>query len=133
MAENTRVLEIDNFIFLGEWLNSIQNLDVDTQDKIIGEIVRYGANKAFEHADEPMIAMAVNFTKGAIDKAKKDYYEKIVNGSKGGRKKTVDDKAVYELARQGKKSEEIAAELGVSKSSVDHSIGWTKRKEDFVF
>jgi DNA-binding NarL/FixJ family response regulator len=80
------------------------------------------------------VSLAVNFTKNGINRAKWDYYEKIKNGSKGGRQKTVNDKAIHELAVQGKRSEDIAKELGISKSSVDHSEGWRKRKEaDFNF
>lgn len=52
MAEQYRkVTEIDNFIFLREWLDSISDLDVDIQDKIIGEIVRYGTNADMVHED----------------------------------------------------------------------------------
>ena len=134
MAEQyEKVLEIDNFIFLREWLDSISDLDVDIQDKIIGEIVRYGTNAEMQHEKEQMIAMAVNFTKNGINRAKRDYYEKICNGSKGGRKKTVDNDAIRELANQGKRSEDIAKELGISKSSVDHSEGWRTRNKKFEF
>lgn len=81
-----------------------------------------------------MISMAVNFTKNGINRAKWDYYEKIKNGSKGGRQKVVDDKAINELAKQGKRSEDIAKELGISKSSVDHSQGWKMRNDtEFKF
>ena len=135
MAEQyERVLEVDNFIFLREWLDSISTLDIDLQDKIIGEIVRYGTNVEMMHEEDPMVAMAVNFTKNGINRAKKEYYEKIKNGNKGGRQKTIDDKSIHELAKQGKRSEEIAKELGISKSSVDHSQGWKMRKDtEFKF
>ena len=124
----------NRFVFYGEWLDNIADLPVETQDKIIAEIVRYGSNRDFEHSDDMMVAMAVNFTKGAIDNSKNEYLKKIQAGSNYGRKKTIDDKAIYELAQAGKRSEEIATTLGISKSSVDHSDGWKKRKEkDFVF
>ena len=127
------VLE-NRFVFYGEWLDSIAGLPVETQDKIIAEIVRYGSNREFEHSEDMMVAMAVNFTKGAIDNAKAEYLKKVQAGSNYGRKKSVDDKAIYELAQQGKRSEDIAKSLGISKSSVDHSDGWKKRKEkEFVF
>ena len=78
--------------------------------------------------------MAVNFTKNGINRAKRDYYEKIKNGSKGGRQKVVNDKAINELAKQGKRSEDISKELGISKSSVDHSQGWKMRNDkEFKF
>lgn len=80
-----------------------------------------------------MVSMAVNFTKNGINRAKWDYYEKIKNGSKGGRQKVVDNDAIEVLANQGKRSEDIAKELGISKSSVDHSEGWKRRNKNFKF
>lgn len=134
MAEQyEKVTEIDNFIFLREWLDSISNLDITIQDKIIGEIVRYGTNADMVHEDDQMVSMAVNFTKNGINRAKWDYYEKIKNGSKGGRQKIVDNDAIEALANQGKRSEDIAKELGISKSSVDHSEGWKRRNKNFKF
>jgi hypothetical protein len=51
-----------------------------------------------------------------------------------GAKKKVNDKKIYEMARDGKTSREIATELGLSKSSVDHSDGWRNRnEEEFIF
>jgi hypothetical protein len=124
----------NRFVFYGEWLDSIADLPIEIQDKIIAEIVRYGSNRAFEHSDDKMVAMAVNFTKGAIDNSKNEYLKKVMAGTNYGRKKTIDDQAIYDLAQAGKRSEEIANTLGISKSSVDHSDGWKKRKEkDFVF
>jgi len=51
-----------------------------------------------------------------------------------GRKKKIDDNAVYQMAKEGKSSAQIAELLGCSKSAVDHSEGWKNRKnEDFEF
>ena len=51
-----------------------------------------------------------------------------------GRKKKIDDQKVYELAREGKTAQEVADELGVSKSAIDKNEGWKNRKNDeFVF
>lgn len=123
------------FIFYGDWLNSIQGLPVDIQDKIIADIVRYGVEEEMQHTDDMTVQMAVNFTKRAIDDTKSKYKEKIEMGKVGGKaKRKVDDRAIYDLARQGMKSDEIAKNLNVSKSSVDHSDGWKNRNnEDFVF
>lgn len=123
------------FIFYGDWLNSIQGLPVDIQDKIIADIVRYGVEEEMQHTDDMTVQMAVNFTKRAIDDSKNKYKEKIEMGKVGGKaKRKVDDRAIYDLARQGMKSDEIAKNLNVSKSSVDHSEGWKNRgNEDFVF
>ena len=123
------------FIFYGDWLSSIKGLPVDIQDKIIAEIVRYGVEEEMQHTDDMTVQMAVNFTKRAIDDSKNKYKEKIEMGKVGGKaKRKVDDRAIYDLARQGMKSDEIAKNLNVSKSSVDHSEGWKNRNsEGFVF
>lgn len=123
------------FIFYGDWLENIQGLPVEVQDKIIADIVRYGVEEDMQHEDDVTVQMAVNFTKRAIDDSKNKYKEKIEMGKVGGRaKKKVDDKAIYDLAKQGMKSDEIAKNLNVSKSSVDHSEGWKNRNNnEFIF
>ena len=55
-------------------------------------------------------------------------------GKTAGAKKKIDDRQIYELAQEGKTATEIATILNISKSSVDHSDGWRKRREnEFVF
>lgn len=126
--------ELNRFVFYGEWIENIKQLPIEQQDKIIAEIVRYGIGGESVHADDVVVQSFVNFSKGAIDKSKSDYLQKVEAGNKFGRKKTIDDNQVYELARQGKSAAQIAELLGVSKSSIDHSQGWSKRKEEgFVF
>lgn len=127
-------MTLNNFIFYGDWLKNIKDLPVEVQDKVIAEIVRYGTDTESLHEDDLVVSAMVNFTKRAIDQAKDDYQKKIEAGKNYGRKKSLDDKEVYELAKSGKKSGEIAEILGVSKSSIDHSDGWKNRKSDeFVF
>ena len=126
--------ELNRFVFYGEWIENIKQLPVEQQDKIIAEIVRYGIGGESAHADDVIVQSFVNFSKGAIDRSKSDYLQKVEAGTKFGRKKTVDNAAIYQLAREGKNSTQIAAELNISKSAVDHSEGWSHRKEDgFVF
>jgi len=80
-------------------------LSEEIQDKILAEIVRYGIGKPRLYEDDMMVSMAVNFTKGAIDKAKYDYVQKVCAGKNFGRKKSVNDEEIYNLARQGKKAQ----------------------------
>ena len=67
-----------------------------------------------------------------IDFSKEKYSEKLVMSQFAGRKKKVDDGQVLRLALEGKNSAEIAEILGVSKSSIDHSEGWKKRKQVII-
>ena len=122
-----------NFVFYRDWLDNIKDLPVEVQDKIIADIVRYGVEEEMAHTDDVTIAMAVNFTKRAIDTSKEKYQAKIEFGKTYGKSKKADDKRIYELAKAGMKSNEIAATLGISKSSVDHSEGWKQRKGEFIF
>jgi DNA-binding NarL/FixJ family response regulator len=122
-----------NFVFYKDWIKNIKDLPIDIQDKIIADIVRYGVGEEMAHDGEATIQMAVNFTKRAIDDSKAKYKAKIEYGKNHGKAKKTNDKEIYDLAREGLKSAEIAEILGVSKSSVDHSDGWRQRKNDLAF
>ena len=117
-----------NFVFYKDWIKNIQDLPIETQDKIIADIVRYGVGDEVAHDREPTIQMAVNFTKRAIDESKAKYKAKVEFGKTHGKEKKTNDKEIYELAQEGMKAAEIAEVLGISKSSVDHSDGWKLRK-----
>lgn len=122
------------FIFHGAWLNYIEGLTEEQKLKVVWDIVNYGADKDLTYSKEDkFVATIVNFVKGNIDSSKKNYEATIERNQKGGRKKMIDEKQVYEMARSGKKSQEIAEELGCSKSTVDNNPGWKNRKDDNYF
>lgn len=127
--------ERDNtFIFRGEWLDNIDTLPLELQDKILAEIVRYGTRRDMQYEQEPVIFSMVNMLKGRIDSSINAYEEKVEKSKSAGRKKKYDDQQIYELAHSGKTAEEVAAELGCSKSTIDKSEGWKNRKQEgFVF
>lgn len=122
---------VDTFIVRGEWLENIETLPLEMQDKILAEIVRYGTRKPMRYEDDAVVFSIVNGYKGRIDSTIKDYESKLDMSKTAGRKKKVDDMKIYELAKQGKTAQIIADELGVSKSTVDKSIGWKMRNQDF--
>ena len=65
---------------------------------------------------------------------KAEYKEKVNMSKTAGRKKKTDDKQIYDLAHQGKTAKEVAEILGIGKSTVEHSDGWTQRNQDeFIF
>lgn len=118
----------------GEWIRNIETLPLDMQDKILAEIVRYGTRQATRYDDDPVIFSIVNGYKGSIDNTISGYEKKMEMSKSAGRKKKVDDRRIYELAREGKTAQEVADELGVSKSSIDKSDGWKNRKSnEFAF
>lgn len=116
------------FIVHSDWLENIKTLPPEQQDKIIADIVRYGAEMPLQHEDDIIVASFVNFVKGSIDNSKNLYKTKVENGQTRGRKKTIDDKEVWELAKGGMTAAQIAEKLGVNKSSIDHNAGWQNRK-----
>ena len=118
----------------GEWIDNISTLSQEMQDKILADIVRFGTGRPTMYDDDPIVFSIVNGYKGRIQSSTDDYAKKIEMSKGAGRKKKLDEQRVYELAREGKTAQEVAAELGVSKSSIDKSEGWKNRKNDeFVF
>lgn len=116
------------FIVHREWLDSIKNLPIEQQDKIIAEFVRYGTDLGLKHPDDALTQSFVNILKSRIDFSKNKYEKKVQAGKSAGRKKKIDDNEILRLALGGMKSAEIAEKLGVSKSTIDHSDGWKRRK-----
>lgn len=124
----------DTFIMRGEWVKNIATLPIEVQDKILAEIVRYGTRQPTMYDDDPIIFSIVNGYKSSIDNTINDYEQKLTMSKTAGRKKRIDDQKVYELAREGKTAQEVADELGVSKSAIDKNEGWKNRKNnEFVF
>lgn len=125
---------IDTFIMRGEWLDNIETLPLEMQDKVLAEIVRYGTKKQTKYDNDPIIFSIVNGYKGRIDSTAQDYEKKIEMSKTAGRKKKLDENKIWSLAKEGKTAQQVADELGVSKSSIDKSEGWKQRKnEEFVF
>lgn len=120
------------FIVHSDWLDSLKGLTVEEQDKIIADTVRYGLERDTVHDNDPRIQAFVKMKSKDIDYSKEKYEQKKYMAQGAGRKKVIDDRAIWELAQQGNTSAKIAEILGVSKSSVDHSVGWKKRRE-FLF
>jgi DNA-binding NarL/FixJ family response regulator len=117
------------FVMHKEWLDSIAGLPVEQQDKIIAEIVRYGTDSKLQYLQNPTVSSFVKLLKNRIDFSKNKYNQKVEMAKTAGRKKKVDNEEVLRLAREGKNSMEIAEMLGCSKSAIDHSDGWKRRKE----
>lgn len=122
---------METFVFHGEWISQMKNLDSKTQDKVIADIARYGSGLEPIYTDDPVVSTFVNMIKGRIDFSKDKYNEKVESGSTFGRKKKVDDKIVWEMAQKGMTAAAIADKLGCSKTSIDHCEGWKNRKMPF--
>ena len=115
------------FVFHSKWYETLKDLPIEQQDKILADLVRYGIEEELRHKNDPVIKGLIAPRAEQIDFSKKMYRQKVDAGITYGRKKTVNDEAIHRLAREGKKANEIAAELGCSVSSVNHSTGWKRR------
>jgi hypothetical protein len=115
------------FIVRKEWLEAIELLPIEQQDKIIADIIRHGTEMPAAHADDPNVVSYVNLLRGRIDASKNEYAKKVENGKTNGRKKIVDSKEVYRLAALGKSAKEVALALGVGVDSIYHDEGWQNR------
>lgn len=121
------------FVVHGDWLDCINTLPTDMQDKVIADIIRYGTEREMAYIDDPIVLSLVNMVKSKIDYSKDKFEESRKKGTTVGRKKQYSDEMIYKLAREGKRSEEIAQELGCSKSTIDKSVGWKSRHIDNLY
>lgn len=127
--------KLKTMIVHGDWFQNMDMLTYEQQNYVMGEICRYGTGIESQ-CNDPMIMAIVGMLKDRIDFSQTKYQEKVDSGQKGGgRNKKFSDEEIYKLAKEGKKSEEIANLLGCSKSTVDKSNGWKHRHEEdfFVF
>lgn len=120
------------FVIHKDWLDSIAGLPVEQQDKIIAEIVRYGTESELQYGDDSFVMAFVNLLKNRIDYSKNQYSQKIEKAKKAGRKKKIDDDEILRLAREGYSAQDISEFLGCTKTSIYHSDGWKKRKENLL-
>ena len=56
------------------------------------------------------------------------YEQDRANGRKGGRPQSIDNRRIWELAKDGKTGIEISSELGIPKTTIYSSEGWRQRK-----
>lgn len=117
------------FIMRAEWLENIEDLPIEQQDKIIADMVRYGSEMPLAHEDDKDVVSYIRFVRGSIDFSKNEYKKKQENGKTNGRKKAFDSKEVWRLAQQGMNADAIGTQLGISKDSVYHDQGWKSRKD----
>ena len=115
------------FVFHSKWYETLKDLPIEQQDKVLADLVRHGIEEELRHNGDPVIKGLVAPRAEQIDFSKKMYQQKLDAGIAYGRKKTVSDEAIHRLAREGKRANEIAEALGYSVSSVNHSVGWKRR------
>lgn len=116
------------FVVHSEWLDDLEDLDIERQDQIIADIIRAGCEREMAHSSDKELVSKVKTYLRAITYSKKKYEDSKEQGNRGGRTKKIDDAKIEELAKAGYSSKQIAEMLNCSKSAVDHSDGWHNRK-----
>lgn len=116
------------FVVHSEWLDDLEDLDIERQDQIIADIIRAGCEREMAHSSDKELVSKVKTYLRAITYSKKKYEDSKEQGNRGGRTKKIDDAKIEELAKAGYSSKQIAEMLNCSKSAVDHSDGWRNRK-----
>jgi DNA-binding NarL/FixJ family response regulator len=116
------------FVVHSEWLDDLEDLDIERQDQIIADIIRAGCEREMAHSTDKELVSKVKTYLRAITYSKKKYEDSKEQGNRGGRTKKIDDAKIEELAKAGYSSKQIAEMLNCSKSAVDHSDGWRNRK-----
>lgn len=116
------------FVVHSEWLDDLEDLDIERQDQIIADIIRAGCEREMAHGSDKELVSKVKTYLRAITYSKKKYEDSKEQGNRGGRTKKIDDAKIEELAKAGYSSKQIAEMLNCSKSAIDHSDGWRNRK-----
>ena len=116
------------FVFHGKWLDVINKLPHDEQDKVIADLVRYGAEMPLQYEDDLVINTLVQSFADRIDNSKKSYQDIQTMGLNNKKDVSDRDALIWKLAHDGMSASQIAAELDVSVSTVNHSKGWRNRK-----
>ena len=83
------------FIVHSDWLDSLKELPIEEQDKIIADTIRYGLDREIIHGDDPRIQAFVKMKSKDIDYSKEKYEQKKYMAQGAGRRKVIDDKAIW--------------------------------------
>ena len=118
-------MELNNFVFYGNWMDSIELLNDAQQLQLYKTISYYGTrDKMWSEELDPAVKSIFNLIKPQIDNAKSKYQARVEGGKTAGRKKSINDDKVRELKKLGYKAKEIAEMLNISTTAVYHSDGW---------
>ena len=64
------------FIVHSDWLDSLKELPIEEQDKIIADTIRYGLDREIIHGDDPRVQAFVKMKSKDIDYSKEKYEQK---------------------------------------------------------
>lgn len=117
------------------WFNNFKSKLSDEQfQQVCCGIIKYGLWREKEEFNDLSVDVVLGFIYEQIERMQDSYDFKVENSKKAGRPKTINDVEIYNLARQGKRANEIAAELHIaSVKTVYSSEGWKNRNVSNYF
>lgn len=116
-------------LLMKHWFNSIEKIGTEEQVKdFLYGIYKYGIEEENYVSNDQVVNIALDNVFTQIDAMQESYERDKTNGRKGGRPCKIDNKRVWEMARNGKSGIEISEELGVPKTTIYSSDGWRQRK-----
>jgi hypothetical protein len=117
-------------VIMKDWLDLIEKrCSSDQVKEICYKLLQYGLNEKYEESEDLVVNIMLDTFCPQIDAMQETYRERVVQASRGGRPAALDNKMVWELAKQGLTGTDIAEKLGVPKSTVYSSAGWRNRNE----
>lgn len=123
--------KIDRMFVMKHWIDNVKDmLNEHQMQEFCYVILMYGLYEEYHKSNDAAVQMALNFVLPQIDMMLDSYEEKKEMGQKVGRKKTIDDVAVWKMFREGVKGADIAKKLGKTPTAIYHSEGWAQRLND---
>lgn len=116
-------------VIMSNWLEQFKDCSLEQQKEICYGMLMYGIKEEYIKSDDPVVNVALNFITPQIDAMQDIYDKQVKTGRQGGRPGKIDNKKVWELAREGKNGSQISEELGVPKTTIYSSEGWKKRND----
>lgn len=117
----------ENFVFYGSMKQTIDALPTDMGNALLRAIMNYGTTGEIDDSDSIIHAIMLSIIPN-IDSAKKRFKTSQENGSRGGRKKRINDNEILELHSSGLNQREISEELDISLKSVQRALLGQKTK-----
>ena len=96
-----------------------KRLGAEVAMNFLNAVMEFGLYGVLPEEDSEVWLYGFEQTITSIGRAKDRYTAAVENGKKGGRKKTIDEKKVIELAGKGLTNAKIAEMLGCSVSSIE--------------
>ena len=120
---------IDSMRIMAKWRENLIGFSDEQTDLLMGRLIRYGFDGELKYTNDPLIDNKLIDLSTEVDNLIA-YDEKMkLQGSKGGRPSSLDDRKIWQLFNEGKTANEICEILGIkAKTTLYSRLGWKERK-----